>query len=117
MTGSGGATTGSGSEVVCGEALTCSDEICVEEVFEPECSVPAPGDPCPRGTTPSQCGGDGQDCCCEPRPPHAFSCVPPRGCPGRPACECLAMVCADDKECSQPDPGVMRFVCSPVPKP
>lgn len=116
MTGTGDATTGS-EMVVCTPELTCTDEVCVEDVLEPACSFPAPGDPCPRGTTPAQCGGDGQDCCCGPTPPPAFTCAPATGCPGAPACDCLTMICGPDKECSQPDPLVAHFVCVPLPKP
>jgi hypothetical protein len=102
----------------CGEQLSCaSDEICVEDRFDPACSTPQDGGTCPQGTTAGQCGGAGVDCCCPPDPPSEYRCESASACGGEPSCVCLPMLCPDNKDCAQLDEGSPLFACETPPAP
>ena len=99
----------------CGEMQCFVGEVCLTFPQAPTCSPKAEDQPCPEGTTESQCGGAGLPCCCEPPPPTIYECrEPPSSC-GEPAdCACLAEVCVPACEMSA-QPNV--FICEEPPAP
>ena len=87
--------------IACGDDLVCTgDEVCIHELFEPECTNYDPKtEMCPVDQQPSSCGGAGIPCCCGATPPPVHSCFVASECPGTPDCECLGDVCTGGKEC------------------
>jgi hypothetical protein len=118
--GEGGSPTTGGSggaaSVACGDAdLTCGPtEVCVEETNEPDCTnLDNEADPCPDGTTKTNCGGAGIPCCCGPTPPSDYRCASSTLCAGAIDCECVAP-CTGEDFCDQLADGTFR--CEPPPE-
>jgi hypothetical protein len=86
------ATDTSGESIPCGEIECAADQACLTFPQEPMCTDKPEDQPCPRGTTETQCGGAGLPCCCGPTPAAVTECVDP-ACEGPVDCDCLADVC------------------------
>lgn len=113
-TDTGDATTDTGGEPIpCGQIECAANQACLTFPVAPTCTDNPDGNPCPPGTSESQCGGDGQPCCCEPTPAPLTECVDPP-CEGPVDCACLVDVCIP--ECT-PSATVGVFICEPPPMP
>jgi hypothetical protein len=114
--GSGGSGGGGGVPISCGESLTCeASEACIEDLNEPDCTDLAnEADPCPDGTTKTNCGGIGTPCCCAPAPPPDYRCVSSSGCADVIDCACLAP-CSGGDECSSLADGTFRCELPAMP--
>jgi len=118
--GSGvGGSGGSGGEatIACGDDLVCEGEtVCIVEPNEPACeNLVNEADPCPAGTTKTNCGGAGIPCCCEPTPPPDHRCAPSTSCgEAAPTCECLDP-CDAGEECTAVGGEDATFQCEPPP--
>lgn len=109
-----GNTTETGGELIpCGDIECAANQACLTFPQAPMCTDMMEGQPCPPGTTETQCGGAGLPCCCEPPPPTVYECVDP-ACQGPLDCACLVDVCIPACT-STATPGV--FICEPPPAP
>lgn len=112
-TGGGGST---GETIECGDELTCDGgTVCIIEPNEPDCqNLKNPDDPCPKGTTMTNCGGAGIPCCCGPTPDPDYRCASSEACDGELTCECVAP-CTDGDWCSElASPRTLQ--CEPPPE-
>ena len=112
-TGTGTETDTSGQGFACGELECAVGEACLTFPQSPNCSDKPDNQPCPDGTTETQCGGAGLPCCCEPPPPSLFQCADTSACGDVVECGCLPE-CVP--ACSATgDPQV--FICEEPPAP
>ena len=102
-----------GEPFPCGELECAAEQTCLLFPQEPECTNKDENQPCPRGTTESQCGGAGLPCCCGPTPPTVSECIDPV-CEGPVDCACLVDVCVPS--CT-PSAAPNVFICEELPAP
>ena len=106
----------SGAAVACGTALTCSEPaVCVRQSISATCETREDtATACPEGTEPTQCGGAGLPCCCEPTPEPTYSCFDASACADPVGCDCVGAACDAGTDCSAATDG---FACEELPKP
>lgn len=103
------AATGPGCSsdpVTCGDTLCQDGEACVVQEQRPACTDRASDtDPCPAGTSATNCGGAGTPCCCGPTPAPSQTCTA-TDCGADTDCACFT--CGVDAECVDQEPGTVE---------